>query len=138
MLTNIYLPFLFVHNYLRWIVILTVAYSLFRALWGWIDKRNWGDADTKAGLFATISLDIQLTVGLVLYALGGFSVSIRFFSEHILTMTAAAVFAHLGSALPKKTASDPAKHRRAALWLGLSLLFILASIPWAKPWLRGL
>jgi len=43
------------------------------------------------------------------------------------------IFAHLGSALPKKVEDSQSKYKRAALWFGLALLLILAGIPWGRP-----
>jgi len=138
MLANIYLPFLYLHNYLRWAAILLLAYALGRAVLGWLQKKKWTEADRKAALAATISLDLQLTIGLLLYALGGFAASGRFLGEHIIAMVVAVVFGHLGSALPKRVEQDLRKHRRAGLWFGLTALVVLFSIPWSQPLFRGL
>mgnify|MGYP006295020819 CR=1 FL=1 len=138
MLANLFLFFLFIHSYLRWAVVLLMLYALFRAVWSWAQDRPWTKGDRQAGLFYTISLDLQLTLGLLLYALSGFATSMRFVGEHIITMTLAVVFAHLGSSLPKKVEDDRRKHRRAAIWFALSVLVIIFSIPWSQPLLRGL
>lgn len=137
MLTNLYLPFVYIHSYLRWLVFLALVYALFRSVRGWLTEKPWGKADRMAGLFYTISLDLQLTIGLVLYALTGFAASMRFLGEHILPMAVAVVLGHLGSSLPKRVDEDARKHQRAALWFALSAVVVLAAIPWARPLLRG-
>lgn len=138
MLADLYLGFLFVHSYLRWLVVLLMLYALFRAVWRWAQDQPWTKADRQAGLFFTISLDLQLTLGLLLYALSGFAASMRFVGEHIITMTLAVVFGHLGSSLPKQVEEDRRKHRRAAVWFALSVLLVIFSIPWSRPLFRGL
>lgn len=137
MLANLYLPFVYVHSYLRWLVVLALVFALFRAFRGWLSGTPWKKADRLAGLVYTILLDIQLTVGLILYALTGFTASMRFVGEHIVPMVIAVIVGHLGTSLPKKVEEDRLKHKRAALWFGLSALLVLVSIPWSRPLLRG-
>ena len=62
----------------------------------------------------------------------------RFYAlEHAFMMLLAFVFAHLGSALPKRAADAGAKHRAAAIWFVFALLLVLAGIPWGRPLFRG-
>jgi len=138
MLTNLYLPFVYIHSYLRWLVIAALLYALYRSVRGWLAEKPWTKADRLAGLVYTISLDLQLTIGLVLYALTGFAAGMRFLGEHIIPMAAAVVLGHLGTSLPKRVEDETRKHKRAVLWFALSALLVLAAIPWSRPLLRGL
>ena len=56
-----------VHNILRWIVLILLVIALVRAFWGWFGKREWTPTDRKVGMFYSVSLDIQLLLGLLLY-----------------------------------------------------------------------
>lgn len=142
-----------VHNLLRWIVLVLLIVALVRAYWGWFGKRQWTHADGRVGTFYSISLDIQLLIGLILYialspltrvAFSDFSAAwsnpdLRFFVfEHLLVMILAVVFAHVGVAMAKRAEEDVQKHRLAALWFTLSLLAILVAMPWFRPLLPGL
>jgi uncharacterized membrane protein YozB (DUF420 family) len=144
-----------VHNILRWVTLILGFLAVLRAFIGWFGKHAWIPADPKIGRFFTSAIDIQLLVGLLLYiffspftlqAIRNFGfgtimeqVDYRFFAiEHLFYMLLAVVFAHLGSALPKKVDRPVDKHRRAAIWFGLALLLILIGIPWFRPLLPGL
>jgi hypothetical protein len=99
-------------------------------------------------MFYTISLDVQLLLGLLLYFVlspittivfnnisASFSnADLRFFAwEHLFVMILALVFAHVGAITSRRAVEDVAKHRRAAIWFSFSLLAILAGIPWFRP-----
>ena len=147
-------PFvLAVHNIVRWVVVIAGLLAIGRAFIGWFGKKEWNKQDRLLGLIFTSSVDIQLLLGILLYfvfspitkgAFNDFGAAmgikdLRFFAiEHVFYMVLALVFAHLGSALPKKVDEDQAKFKRAALWFGLALLLILAGIPWGRPLFPGL
>jgi len=148
-----YQVILALHNILRWVVLVLVVVAFVRALMGWFGKREWIETDRKVGLFSTIAIDTQLLLGLLLYlffspltkaAFQDFGAAMgdtvmRFFAiEHVFYMALVVVFAHLGSALPKKASEALIKHRRAAIWFGLTLLLVLLGMPWARPLLPGL
>ena len=147
-----YAFFLAVHNVLRWIVLFLLFFSLVRAYWGWLGKREWNETDRKAGTYYAISLDVQLLLGLILYialspitrlAINNFSAAIantdlRFFAfEHFLMMVLAVIFAHVGVATSKRALEAQIKHRRSAIWFSLSLIVILLGMPWFRPLLPG-
>jgi hypothetical protein len=137
-----------VHNIIRWVILIAGAVAVIRAYMGWFGSRNWTETDRKAGLLLTISIDIQVLLGLLLYiflspitnaafrALGDVmgDAGLRFFTlEHVFYMVLALVFAHLGSILPKKVEDAVAKHRRAAIWFTLAFLVVLLGMPWMRP-----
>lgn len=142
---------LILHNLLRWLVLLAGLLAVLRALIGWIGRRPWGDADRKAGMVYTIGLDLQFLLGLALTftspliraALADLPSAmrvndLRFFPlEHLPLMLVALILAHVGSGLARRAPSPSGQHLRAALWFGVSLLAILAAIPWWRPLLRG-
>ncbi|MGD9093747.1 MAG: hypothetical protein PVF74_12935 [Anaerolineales bacterium] len=142
-----------VHNIVRWIVLISGIIAIVLAFVGWLGKKEWTDQDRRMGLLFTVSLDIQLLLGLILYfflspitkaALQGMSdlmsdAGLRFFAlEHAFLMLLAIVFAHLGSALPRRVEDPVAKHRRAAICFTLAILMLLLGMPWMRPFFPGL
>ena len=137
---------LVMHDITRWLVLVVGIYAVVRALVGWLGKKPWVKADQTAGGSYTTIVDIQLLLGLVLYFVspitsGGLRnfgdamkvADVRFFLvEHSLVMIIAVVLAHIGRARAKKAASDLAKHRQSAIWYLVSLVLILALIPWER------
>ena len=143
-----------IHNIVRWVVLILGIIVVARSILGWLGKKEWTATDRKFGVFFTSAIDIQLLLGILLYfvfsnwalkaimELGMAEVmkqsEYRFFAiEHAFYMILAVVFAHLGSALPKKVDDSQMKFKRAALWFGLALLLLLAGIPWGRPLLPG-
>lgn len=153
-----YSPLLFLHSWLRWIVLLTGIFALIRALGGTNGKRSWTAAAAKPGLFFIISCDLQLLIGLALYlvfsptvqaAFGNLGAAMRnpeyrfFVVEHFFGMLIGIALAHVGRVRSKKAKTDAAKFKGAAIFYGLALLIMLASIPWpgmlaGRPLIRGL
>jgi putative Ca2+/H+ antiporter (TMEM165/GDT1 family) len=133
------------HSLLRWAVLAFGALALVRALAGWLGDRPWTSLDDRAGKYFVAALDLQLLVGLVLYAglspIPGAAFSdmgaamkdtlLRFYAvEHVVLMLAGVALVHVGRVRTRKAATDQARHRTAAIFFLLGLLAILAGIPW--------
>ena len=140
-----YPSILFVHSWLRWVVILLGLAATFRAIGGMRARRSWTAADDRAGRFFMIALDTQLLLGLVLYFFlspitkaamsdfgGAMKVSaVRFWAlEHWFGMIIGIALVHAGVARARRTTDGPRKHRIVAVFFVLALIAILASIPW--------
>lgn len=134
-----------VHSIVRWLVILTALFALIRAITGLSFKRGYMGMDNRAGLWFTIAMDIEMLLGIILYfflspittrALQDFSSVVnssagRFFSlEHVVAMVIAVAVAHIGRRLVQRAPDAAQKHRGTLIWYGLSLLIVLAAIPW--------
>ena len=150
-----YSAVLIVHSWLRWIVVVSGLYAAARGLLGTSSNAPWTPADDRAGFWFVTSLDLQLTIGLVLYlflspyataALHDFGGAmkdpvLRFWAvEHGFGMLIGVALAHVGRVRARRTDSLR-RHRVAAIFYGLALLAILVSIPWpgsahARPLLR--
>lgn len=139
------------HNVLRWFVLLSAVYTLALLLPGLGGARAWGQRERVAASSFTGFMYLQLIVGLSLYIgvspymrgiLDNFGAALkdpqaRFFAvEHISGMLLAVLFAHLGNVLYRRRDTDRGRFRTAALFFGLSLLCVLALIPWWRPLLR--
>ena len=140
------------HNIVRWLVLIVGVIAVVMAFVGWFGKRNWRDTDDKLGLAYTGLLDLNLLLGLLLYiflspitkaAFANFGAAmgdstLRFFAvEHIFGMVVAIVLAHVGRSRSKKASDSVKKYRTAAIWFALSLVAVLAMIPWERPLFRG-
>jgi Na+/proline symporter len=130
---------------LRWIVLLAAIVAAAQALIGWFGKRPWTETDGRLGMFLSISIDLQLLVGLMLYVFlspatraafqnfgGAMSNEVlRFWAvEHVSLMIVALALIHAGRAMSRKAEETMKKHRRAAIFYGLATLIILFAIPW--------
>jgi hypothetical protein len=108
-------------------------------------NRPWTPSDENAAKLFTITLDIQMLVGLLLYFVlspvtkaaladfgGAMSVSgLRYWAvEHTFGMIVGIALAHVGLKRLRKAPNDAKRHRTAAIFFGLALLAILVSIPW--------
>jgi hypothetical protein len=133
------------HSLIRWAVLLTGLVAAYRGISGVRRRRPWTLADERAGLWYTIALDTQFLLGLLLYfvfspitraAMSDFGAAManagmRFWVvEHIVGMFIGVALAHVGRTRIHKTGSDDRRHRTAAIFFTLSILVILASIPW--------
>ena len=133
------------HSILRWLIVLAALFVMIRAVTGISFKRGWMKMDNNAGLWYTSLLDLQVLLGIILYfflspttkiALQNFGGAIgdpvmRFFAvEHVIGMLVAVVVAHVGRSLVRRASTPVQKHRRSITWTVVSLLIVLASIPW--------
>jgi hypothetical protein len=146
------------HSWLRWLVLLAFVAALARAIGGVSTRRPWTPVDTRAGIWLTASLDLQMLLGLILYiflspvtksafvdmAAAMRAAPIRFFVvEHPVGMIVAIALAHIGRAKVGKATTSESKHKQALIFFGLALLVLLLSIPWpigpgARSLFRGL
>ncbi len=142
-----YSGLLHAHNGLRWLVLLAFLVSIIFAFAGWFKKGDWKKNDKLSGLILVILMDLQFLIGIVLYAFvspitkAAFNdfgaamknADLRFYAvEHILMMAIALVLVHIGRARSKKDIAHWKRHRSAAIFYTISLLLILASIPWER------
>ena len=135
---------LHLHNFLRWVVLLTGVWALIRAAGGLSGRKAFTAADKRAGMFFMISCDVQLLLGLTLYflrpwasVLGNQGMAVmrdsvtRFWAiEHISGMLIAIVLVHIGYAAAKSDRPDAARFRRWFWFTLIAILVMLATIPW--------
>lgn len=147
---------LWLHSLLRWAVLFTGLVAWFRAIGGNTAKRPWTPKDDLWGLLLTISADLQLLVGLVLYVflspitrLGvrNFAAAMqiptaRFFTvEHVAGMVIAIALIHVGRVKIRKTTDPVRKHRLAMIFFGIAMVVVIIATPWpgmpvSRPLLR--
>lgn len=135
------------HNGLRWLVLLAFLVAIILAFAGWFGKKDWTKGDKISGLLLVLFMDLQFVIGFVLYAFvspitkmafNDFGAAmkndaLRFYAiEHIVMMTFAVIVMHVGRARSKRDVAPWLKHRSAAIFYSISLLFVLLSIPWDR------
>lgn len=135
------------HNMFRWLVLIILVIAIVFAFAGWIKKEKWQKKDNITGLLLVILMDLQFLIGVVLYAFvspitqAAFSnfgaamknADLRFYAvEHILMMFIALILVHIGRSKSKKELTEWKKHKKASLYYGISLIIILAAIPWER------
>jgi len=140
-----YTALLFVHSWLRWLVVFSGVAALGGASGGLAAGRPWLPSDNVRSLLFTISLDVQVLIGLALYVFlspvtqSGFADMgatmrdpvLRFYTvEHIFGMIVALALAHIGRRRAQAAADPMARHRRTLVFVGLAMAVVLLSIPW--------
>jgi len=145
-----------IHSILRWAVVLFGLWTLLNALSGVFTKRAFTPGDNRTSFFFTLSCDIQLLLGLILYFNNSwFNIlksgqamangTNKFFAmEHAASMIIAWILVHVGRSVVRRGTTDAQKHKRALIFFGIAILLILAMIPWpfrnpeiARQWFRS-
>jgi hypothetical protein len=139
-----YSSLLILHSWLRWVVILAGVVAFARAASGTSGRKSWRPSDDRAGFWFIVALDVQFTLGLVMYFFGSMitaaalkdfgeamsNPALRFWAvEHPFGMLVGIALAHIGRARARR-ADSFRRHKVAAIFFGLALVAILASIPW--------
>lgn len=144
---------LIIHSILRYVFLFSAFYAIYLAVSGWQSKLPYTAKDNKASVFLILFTHTQLVIGLLLYFIySPYTATpmkeamkdpvLRFWKvEHITMMIIAAVIIQVGRILSKKSTTDLAKHKKAAIFYIIGLLLVLSSIPWpfsqvARPWFR--
>jgi hypothetical protein len=133
------------HSAVRWLVLASLIFALFRAYLGWLTKREFTKSENAVRHWTATIVEIQFLLGLCLYfispivdyflhhfKLAVHQREIRFFGmEHSLMMLTAVVIIMIGSAKAKRKQTDIQKFKTIAIWFSIGLFIILSSIPWA-------
>jgi hypothetical protein len=139
------------HNLLRWIVLILGVLALIKAAQGLSGDRAYGSA-RRMGVMFMASLHLQVLLGLILFVSSPFikaaldnmgpSMSdkgVRFFvAEHPMLMVAAAIVMTIGSIVAKNGVNDAAKHRKALIFIAVTMLLIIFGIPWQRALFPGM
>lgn len=151
-----YTTLLSLHSIFRWLVVIGVLYTLYRAYWGMFSKRSFDPADAKTRKYTVIAAHIQFVLGLALYFISpitkffmsnfGAAVKIRdirfYGMEHTIVMVLAIALITIGSAVSKKKTDDHAKFKAIAIWFTVAVILVLLMTPWpfspfsSKPFFR--
>lgn len=135
------------HNLLRWLIVVFAVVALVRALKGRHGGVEYATGAKRALSLLTMSLHLQLLLGLVLYAVSPVTQhamadmasamkdpSLRYFAvEHPTVMILGVVVATVTGVIARRGPDDVVRHRRAAIGIALTLALVLARMPWERP-----
>lgn len=145
------------HSFIRWLVLLSLLYSIFRAYKGYRSKLVFNKKDDAVRHWTATIAHIQLIIGITLYfkspivKLMGFgNEGSSFISEHIFfklvhisMMFLAVIIITIGSAKAKRMEQDVQKFKTILIWFSIALIIIFMAIPWPfsplanRPYFRG-
>jgi len=143
----LYSVFLSIHHYLSWGVVLVLILAAGKAWKSLLFKNRWTSTDTILASLLTVGADLQLLLGIVLYAalspvtrqaFNNFGAAIadpgiRFFAvEHIAMMVVAVIILYIVKSRVRKAQFNARKHRMSAIWYTVALALVLFSIPWGR------
>ncbi|MES2269156.1 MAG: hypothetical protein V4520_20500 [Bacteroidota bacterium] len=135
---------LFFHSLMRWAVLATLIYAIYRAYDGYSNNKVFAKSDDKLRHWTATTAHIQLMIGILVYTQSTnakFSFNVLgpnghitqpfFFGVlHLILMISAIVIITLGSAMAKRKLTDAKKFKTMLIWFGIALLVILIAIPW--------
>lgn len=151
-----YSSLLFFHSITRWLVLISLVYSVFLAAKGYFTNAAFSKKDNSLRHWTATISHIQLIFGIILYVKSPIihffysnyeeahtNPEISFFGEvHSLLMLVSVVLLTIGSAKAKRKATDKEKFKTMLTWFSLALILILIAIPWpfsplaSRPYLR--
>lgn len=144
-----YVFMLHLHNIMRWVVVLAAVAAIVMAWAGVFNRSAWTKPNANVGRLFSISFDVQVLIGILLYAwlspitttafsnMGAVmsnSVQRFFVVEHLLLMVVAAVLVHIGVARGRKTNAT----LQPAIFYTVALIAVIAAIPWDRALLPGM
>ena len=133
------------HSYWAYLVLLILIIATVNALVKFIGKKEFHAKDFRISLFTLIVMHIQLLIGFVLFFASDYlnlisemgmgsimkNSSLRSnIIEHPVTMILVVVLITIGYSKHKKKLTSTSKFKTIAIFYTLSLLLVLAKIPW--------
>ena len=134
-----------IHSYWAYLVLLVLILSIFNAITGKINGKDFESRDLRLSLFGLIFSHFQLLIGLILYfvspwfdqwsnlGMGGVMKDAQarlFLVEHPFTNILAIALITIGWSVHKQQSDPSKKFLRIALLYGLGLLLLMSRIPW--------
>lgn len=140
-----YSVLLSIHSLMRWLVLISLVFAVYRAYSGWRLNKSYSAMDDRTRHITATIAHIQLILGVWLYfvspVVGYFLKNfgeavhmreIRFFGmEHITMMAVAITLLTIGSVKVKRLDSNQKKFKTMFIWYSIALLIIFLSIPWS-------
>jgi len=133
------------HSYWAYLVLLILILATFNALIKFFGKKEFHAKDFRLSLFTLIVMHIQLLIGIVLFFVSDYlslisemgmgsimkNSSLRSnIIEHPITMILVVILITIGYSKHKKKLTSTSKFKTIAIFYTLSLLLVLAKIPW--------
>src|SRR2546423_1484318 len=129
------------HSIVRWLVLASLLFAIFRAYKGLLSKITFSGFDNSVRHWTATIAHVQLVIGVWLYFISPIvnyflhnykqavhQREIRFFGmEHSLMMLIAITVITIGSAKCKRKRTDREKYKTMALWFTIGFIIILLS-----------
>lgn len=146
----------FLHSIFRWLVLLSLFYSVFRAYKGYFSFGEFLKVDNAARHWTATIAHIQLVFGIILYSQSPIikyfwnnfdeakeSFDVVFFGMiHISLMLLAIILITIGSSISKRKTANRDKFKTILIYYIIALVIIFLAIPWPfspfanRPYLR--
>lgn len=135
------------HSGFRWLALLLALVVILKSLAGLLSKSGYQKLDNIFAASFVGTMHLQFLIGIVLYfflspvtkaAFQDFGAAmkngdLRFWAvEHLFIMIIAIVLAQVGRSSSKKAATDNSKYKKQLIFFSLSLILMLAGIPWDR------
>lgn len=134
----------FLHSTFRWLVLLSLLYSAFRAYQGYFSNKVFSKMDNSVRHWTATIAHIQLVLGITLYSQSPIikyfwknfneakeSFDLLFFGLiHIFLMLFSIILITIGSAVSKRKETDKEKFKTMLIYFLIALLIIFIAIPW--------
>ncbi len=134
----------FLHSTFRWLVLLSLLYSILKAYRGYFSGKEFSKTDDSVRHWTATIVHIQLLMGIVLYSqsppvsyfwknfqAAKESFDLFFFSIiHISLMLFSIILITIGSSAAKRKTSDKDKFKTMLTWYTIALMIIFIAIPW--------
>jgi len=133
------------HSYWAYLVLLILIFATINAIIKFIGKKEYHAKDFRVSLFTLIVMHIQLLIGIVLFFVSDYlslisemgmgsimkNSSLRSnIIEHPIIMILVVILITIGYSKHKKKLTSTSKFKTITIFYTLSLLLVLAKIPW--------
>lgn len=134
----------FYHSIMRWLVLASIVYAIYRAYRGYSSNTQFSKTDNAVRHWTATIAHIQLLIGIILYTQSPIikyfwqnfneaiqNLDLAFFGLlHLILMLTAIILITIGSALSKRKTTDNDKFKTMLVWFSVSLIIIFIAIPW--------
>lgn len=141
---TMYQTLTFYHSTMRWLVLASLLYAIYRAYKGYTLNAKFSSTDNSIRHWTATIAHIQLVIGIILYTQSPIikyfwqnfneaihNIDTTFFGLlHMILMLTAIILITIGSALSKRKTTDKDKFKTMLLWFLIALIIIFIAIPW--------
>ncbi|HEX7869169.1 MAG TPA: hypothetical protein VF455_03565 [Chryseobacterium sp.] len=134
----------FLHSTFRWLVLLSLLYSIFKACKGYFQQKEFTKTDNSVRHWTATIAHVQLVLGITLYSQSPIikyfwknfteakeSFDLIFFGLiHIFLMLFSIILITIGSSISKRKSNDKEKFKTMLVYFSIALLIIFIAIPW--------
>lgn len=142
-----YPTFIFIHSWLRWIILALFFVTIIKSFIGYTSQKEYQKSDNVLAASLVGTLHLQALLGLLLYfifspittnAFGGDvspmkDAGIRYWAvEHVFMMVIGIIIAQIGRSKAKKKTNSIDKFKTQAIFFTIAFVLILSRIPWTE------